>query len=203
MQASRHRVRLWHATKEIYRDLSDNSAHSDPIHLFPGQPAAVSLLCSHVYHHAYPPFLLPILCMLSSSSCIIKGQFISIYYRYTVAIQSMPLRGNQCCLPACQMLKAVSTHSVTLGSHGWCAEGVMTNGSGMVQFSRGFMLFAKNLPIVPVALRVTVPWNIQTHTLTSSFAANLFWFCFVPWVRLDATVLTPMSLAKVRAQHSA
>lgn len=76
----------------------------------------------------------------------------------------------------------------------------MTNGSGMVQFSRGFMLFAKNLPIVPVALRVTVPWNIQTHTLTSSFAANLFWFCFVPWVRLDATVLTPMSLAKVRAR---
>lgn len=109
-QASHHRVRLWHATKEIYQDLSDNSAHSDPIHLFP--------------------------------------------------------------------------------------EGVMTNGSGMVQFSRGFMLFAKNLPIVPVALRVTVPWNIQTHTLTSSFAANLFWFCFVPWVRLDATVLTPMSLAK-------
>ncbi|KAL3138592.1 hypothetical protein ABBQ32_006359 [Trebouxia sp. C0010 RCD-2024] len=108
--ASHHRVRLWHATKEIYQDLSDNSAHSDPIHLFP--------------------------------------------------------------------------------------EGVMTNGSGMVQFSRGFMLFAKNLPIVPVALRVTVPWNIQTHTLTSSFAANLFWFCFVPWVRLDATVLTPMSLAK-------
>ena len=79
----------------------------------------------------------------------------------------------------------------------------MTNGSGMVQFSRGFMLFGKNLPIVPVALRVTVPWNIQTHTLTSSFAANLFWFCFVPWVRLDATVLEPMSLAKVRAHHSA
>ena len=74
----------------------------------------------------------------------------------------------------------------------------MTNGSGMVQFSRGFMRFGKNLPIVPVALRVTVPWNIQTHTLTSSFAANLFWFCFVPWVRLDATVLKPMSLAQVR-----
>lgn len=79
----------------------------------------------------------------------------------------------------------------------------MTNGNGMVQFSRGFMLFGKTLPIVPVALRVTVPWNIQTHTLTSSFAANLFWFCFVPWVRLDATVLKPMSLAKVRAQHAA
>ena len=75
----------------------------------------------------------------------------------------------------------------------------MTNGTGMVQFSRGFMRFGKNLPIVPVALRVKVPWNIQTHTLTSSFAANLFWFCFVPWVRLDATVLKPMSLAQVRA----
>ena len=75
----------------------------------------------------------------------------------------------------------------------------MTNGTGMVQFSRGFMRFGKTLPIVPVALRVTVPWNIQTHTLTSNFAANLFWFCFVPWVRLDATVLKPMSLAQVRA----
>ena len=84
------------------------------------------------------------------------------------------------------------------------AEGVMTNGSGMVQFSRGFMRFGRSLPIVPVALRVTVPWNIQTHTLTSNFAANLFWFCFVPWVRLDATVLKPMSLSEVRhAQTSA
>ena len=78
------------------------------------------------------------------------------------------------------------------------AEGVMTNGSGMVQFSRGFMRFGRSLPIVPVALRVTVPWNIQTHTLTSNFAANLFWFCFVPWVRLDATVLKPMSQSEVR-----
>ncbi|DBB00196.1 TPA: hypothetical protein ACH3X1_014026 [Trebouxia sp. C0004] len=111
-QASHHRVRLWHATKDMYQDLSDSSAHTDPIHLFP--------------------------------------------------------------------------------------EGVMTNGSGMVQFSRGFMRFGRSLPIVPVALRVTVPWNIQTHTLTSSFAANLFWFCFVPWVRLDATVLKPMSLFEVR-----
>ena len=78
----------------------------------------------------------------------------------------------------------------------------MTNGSGMVQFSRGFMRFGKTLPIVPVALRVTVPWNIQTHTLTSSFVANLFWFCFVPWVQLDATVLKPMSLAQVRTLDS-
>ena len=37
LQASHHRVRLWHATKEIYQDLSDSSLHSDPIHLFPGQ----------------------------------------------------------------------------------------------------------------------------------------------------------------------
>ena len=37
VQASHHRVRLWHATKEIYQNLSDSSVHSDPIHLFPGQ----------------------------------------------------------------------------------------------------------------------------------------------------------------------
>ena len=98
------------------------------------------------------------------------------------------------------MMVAVSTQIVEIQQHhGLFAEGVMTNGTGMVQFSRGFMRFGKHLPIVPVALRVTVPWNIQTHTLTSNFAANLFWFCFVPWVRLDATVLKPMSLAQVRA----
>ena len=107
-------------------------------------------------------------------------------------------------LPVCPVFEVVadSTHTVKLEfPHGLVilAEGVMTNGSGMVQFSRGFMRFGKTLPIVPVALRVTVPWNIQTHTLTSSFAANLFWFCFVPWVRLDATVLKPLSLAQVRA----
>ena len=107
-------------------------------------------------------------------------------------------------LPVCPVFEVVadSTHTVKLEfphSLGILAEGVMTNGSGMVQFSRGFMRFGKTLPIVPVALRVTVPWNIQTHTLTSSFAANLFWFCFVPWVRLDATVLKPLSLAQVRA----
>ena len=60
------------------------------------------------------------------------------------------------------------------------------------------MRFGKALPIVPVALRVTVPWDIQTHTLTSNFAANLFWFSFVPWIRLDATVLKPMSMSEVR-----
>lgn len=40
VQASHHRVRLWHATKDIYQDLSDSSTHSDPIHLFPGQTSA-------------------------------------------------------------------------------------------------------------------------------------------------------------------
>ena len=36
LQASNHRVKLWHATKETYQDLSDNQTQSDPIHLFPG-----------------------------------------------------------------------------------------------------------------------------------------------------------------------
>ncbi|KAK9809268.1 hypothetical protein WJX72_012446 [[Myrmecia] bisecta] len=70
-------------------------------------------------------------------------------------------------------------------------EGGMTNGKGMMKFSRGFLRFGKDLPIVPVALRCTAPWGLQTHTLTSSFLANLFWFCFLPWVRLEATVLEP------------
>ena len=74
----------------------------------------------------------------------------------------------------------------------------MTNGEGMMPFSRGFMLFAQRLPVVPVALRAGLPWGLHTHTLTSSFAANMFWFCFAPWVRLDAVVLQPMQFCEVR-----
>ena len=73
----------------------------------------------------------------------------------------------------------------------------MTNGRGMMRFSRGFMTFAKRLPVVPVALRARLPWGLHTHTLTSSFAANMFWFCFAPWVRLDATVLPPLRFTEV------
>lgn len=36
--------------------------------------------------------------------------------------------------------------------------------------------------VAPVALRVQTPWNIRTHTLLSSFPANLFWMSFCPWV---------------------
>lgn len=77
----------------------------------------------------------------------------------------------------------------------------MTNGRGMMRFSRGFMAFAKRLPVVPVALRARLPWGLHTHTLTSSFAANMFWFCFAPWVRLDATVLPPLRFDGVGFPH--
>lgn len=73
----------------------------------------------------------------------------------------------------------------------------MTNGTAMMRFSRGFLRFGKQLPIVPSALRVTAPFDIQTHTLNSSFLANLFWFCFLPWVRLDITVLDPVTMQQV------
>ena len=66
-------------------------------------------------------------------------------------------------------------------------------------FSRGFMLFAQRLPVVPVALQAALPWGLHTHTLTSSFAANMFWFCFAPWVRLDAVALPPMRFCEVCA----
>lgn len=72
------------------------------------------------------------------------------------------------------------------------AEGGMTNGRGMMRFSRGFMRFGKSLPIVPAAVRAAPAFALSTHTLGSSFAANMFWFCFAPWVELDVTVLPPM-----------
>ena len=78
------------------------------------------------------------------------------------------------------------------------AEGGMTSGAAMMRFSRGFMRFAGGLPVVPVALRADLgPWRIHTHTLTSGFLANLFWFSFPPRVRLEATVLLPMAPAEV------
>lgn len=78
------------------------------------------------------------------------------------------------------------------------AEGGMTSGAAMMRFSRGFMRFAGGLPVVPVALRADLgPWRIHTHTLTSGFLANLFWFSFPPRVCLEATVLPPMASAEV------
>ena len=80
----------------------------------------------------------------------------------------------------------------------------MTNGAGMLRFSRGFLRFGRDLPIVPVVLRASVPWNmdLQTHTLTSSFLSNLFWFCWAPSIRLEARVLHPMTMRKVGTLQS-
>jgi len=72
-------------------------------------------------------------------------------------------------------------------------EGGMTNGAGMLQFSRGFVRFSRDVPVVPMALRLSSPLaEISTHTLTSSFLANLFWFSFLPWMSFRCTVMEPM-----------
>ena len=82
----------------------------------------------------------------------------------------------------------------------------MTNGAGMMRFSRGFLRFGRDLPIAPVALRASVPppWtmDLQTHTLTSSFLSNLFWFCWAPSIRLEARVLQPMTMRPVSVLQS-
>ena len=74
----------------------------------------------------------------------------------------------------------------------------MTNGKAMMRFSRGFMRFGRGLPVVPVALRARTAFDINTHTITSSFAGNMFWFSFCPWIDLDATVLPPLYPEEVR-----
>lgn len=73
-------------------------------------------------------------------------------------------------------------------------EGGVTNGRwGMMQFTRGFTrLLNPGDRVVPVALKATTPWDIRTHTLLSSFPANLFWLSFCPWVEVEATILEPM-----------
>jgi hypothetical protein len=83
-------------------------------------------------------------------------------------------------------------------------EGGMTHGrGGMMRWSRGFMRFASDLPVVPVALRLTPPAfaaAVRTHTLTSSFAANLFWLSFLPYVEAEATALPAMRLGPGEAR---
>ena len=73
-------------------------------------------------------------------------------------------------------------------------EGGMTNGSGMLRFSRGFVRFSRGIPVFPMAMRVDVPLGINTHTLTSTFLANMFWFCFAPRVRFTCKVLEPVTI---------
>ena len=100
--------------------------------------------------------------------------------------------GGSCtriCLLFCWQIDAVHNDEPDVCCN---AEGGMTNGRGMMRFSRGFMRFGKGLPIVPAAVRAAPVFGISTHTLTSSFAANMFWFCFAPWVDLEVTVLPPM-----------
>ena len=71
----------------------------------------------------------------------------------------------------------------------------MTSGAGVMRFNRGFALL--RAPVAPVAFRCTHTWpgggTLSTHTLTSSFAANLFWLCFAPHTTLRATVLPAMT----------
>lgn len=57
------------------------------------------------------------------------------------------------------------------------------------------MLFADKLPVVPVALRLRTAFHeVESHTATSSFLSNLFWFSFQPWTVIEATALPPMQL---------
>jgi hypothetical protein len=80
-------------------------------------------------------------------------------------------------------------------------EGGMTNGKAMMHFSRGFMRFAAPLPVVPVALRLIVPFkDVTSHTWTSGFLNNLFWFSFQPWCELRATALPVMRYSAIQSK---
>lgn len=74
-------------------------------------------------------------------------------------------------------------------------EGGMSSGSSMLRFSRGFVRFSRSVPVAPMALRMSTPLpGVSTHTLTSSFLANLFWFSFLPWIHFRCTVLDPVQM---------
>ncbi len=89
-------------------------------------------------------------------------------------------------------------------------EGGMTNGRAMMGFSRGFTKIMQGaeaagrpLPVIPAALRVKgVLPGVCTHTLTSSFFANLFWLSFNPSLELEVTVLPAMQQEAGEARGS-
>lgn len=66
----------------------------------------------------------------------------------------------------------------------------------MMRFSRGFMMFADKLPVVPVALRIRCAFpQINSHTIDSNFLVNLFWCSFQPSTVMEAKALPAMQLA--------
>jgi hypothetical protein len=65
----------------------------------------------------------------------------------------------------------------------------------MMRFSRGFMLFADQLPVVPVSLRIKGAFpQVNSHTIDSNFLVNLFWCSFQPWTVMEAKALPAMQL---------
>jgi hypothetical protein len=55
VQARHHRVKLRHASGETYCRLADEGMDADPIHLFPGGPAALHWLEFQMYHQDSSP----------------------------------------------------------------------------------------------------------------------------------------------------
>ena len=70
-------------------------------------------------------------------------------------------------------------------------EGILSSGAALLRFSRSFATLGA--PVSPVALRARAALGISTHTLESSFAANLWWLCFCPSCEIEATVLPAMT----------
>lgn len=71
-------------------------------------------------------------------------------------------------------------------------EGGLTGGTaGLMRFSRAFA--SLHAPVAPLAIVSDHALGIKTHTLRSSFGANLFWLCFAPTTRFTATVLPAMA----------
>ncbi|KAF5832270.1 hypothetical protein DUNSADRAFT_11913 [Dunaliella salina] len=107
--------------------------------------------------------------------------------------QNLPVVLRPAVLDTYDAIAAESAESSSASPVHLFPEGAMTNGAGMLQFSRGFTKFSRpGTPVVPVALKTHIPWGIRTHTLTSSFALNLLLYSFCPQVHIEAVVLPPM-----------
>lgn len=203
MQARNHRVRLRAATPASYDALATLST-AESIHLFPGE----------LIHKQSD--LLDVAMLYPFEQELAVGKYarddhvrLFKHILHSMCIQSMQRHSKPDMAHRLRLCIFAALHTFALirifASCWWtvtfaslCSEGGMTNGRGMMAFSRGFMRFAQGMPVVPVALRADIPWGISTHTITSSFLSNMFWFCFPPVIRLEATVLPALQQQEVR-----
>ncbi|KAF2074323.1 hypothetical protein CYY_004383 [Polysphondylium violaceum] len=72
-------------------------------------------------------------------------------------------------------------------------EGGLTSGkTGMMMFQK--FVFGLNLPIVPMAMKMSNPWPVEIDYLGSSWFKNFFWWMLIPYHNIELEFLPKVSI---------